>query len=140
MIKQFTMFRKDKKNALHISTRTAEQVMNCMKGGRKAAVYEVCPNLEMRRDSEGILHCRHLNGVVILTFGGLPESERRDAVKEAAMSLPTSVAAFTGADGESVNVLVRHSVGIRDFRSSEIPDATHYTPMPLSNFLVFNRL
>ena len=36
MIKQFTMFRKDKKNALHISTRTAEQVMNCMKGGRKA--------------------------------------------------------------------------------------------------------
>ena len=78
--------------------------------------------------------------MVILTFGGLPESERRDAVKEAAMSLPTSVAAFTGADGESVNVLVRHSVGIRDFRSSEIPDATHYTPMPLSNFLVFNRL
>ena len=42
---KFTMFRKDKKNALHISTRTAEQVMNCMKGGRKAAVYEVCPNL-----------------------------------------------------------------------------------------------
>ena len=116
---KFTMFRKDKKNALHISTRTAEQVMNCMKGGRKAAVYEVCPNLEMRRDSEGILHCRHLNGVVILTFGGLPESERRDAVKEAAMSLPTSVAAFTGADGESVNVLVRYSVGSRDFELAD---------------------
>jgi len=112
---KFTLFRRDKNNQLHISTRTIEQVMARMTATAKQAAYEVYPNVEMRRDSAGTPVPRELNGVVVLTFSNLPETRRRDQVKETAMTLPTTLAAFNGADGESVVVLVRYQVGSQDF-------------------------
>lgn len=116
---KFTQFRKDKKGALHVSTRTVEQVINRMTDTRKPAAYEVCPNMEMRRNAEGSPQPRHLNGVVILTFGGLHEAAQREAVKESAMTLPPSLAAFSGSDGQSVKVLVRFAIGSKDFELAD---------------------
>ena len=123
---KFTLFRKDKDNHLHISTRTVEQIIERMAANSRQAVYEVCPNVEMRRNSEGTAVPRHINGVVVLTFGGLNQAERRESVKAAAMSLPTTLAAFCGADGQSVVVLVRYKVGSQDFNLADTLAETAY--------------
>ena len=92
---KFTLFRRDKNNKLHISTRTIEQVMARMTATAKQATYEVYPNVEMRRDSAGTPVPRVLNGVVVLTFGNLLDSGRREQVKETAMTLPTTLQAMS---------------------------------------------
>lgn len=84
---KFTLLRKDKSNVLHVSTRTLEQVFNRMAGARKLPACEVWPNVEMRKNIDRIPAPRHLNGVVVLTFEALSQTERREEVKEAAISL-----------------------------------------------------
>ena len=123
---KFTVFRRDKENRLHISTRTLEQFFSRMASSRIVSPYEVWPNVEMRRNADGIPVERRLNGIVVLTFDRLPQAERREAVKDAAMTLPTTLAAFCGADGESVIVLVRYPVGSKDFRLADTLADTAY--------------
>ena len=123
---KITLFRKDKKNVVHTSTRTMEEFVTRMASAKKVPACEVCPNVEMRRSAGGESVPRHINGVVVLTLGGLPQTERREAVKEAAMSLPTTLAAFSGADGESVVVLVRYPVGSKDFELADALAETAY--------------
>ena len=116
---KFTIYRKDKNNKKMISTRPVEQIINRMKSNKKNTICEVWPNVEMRRDANGVPVIRRLNGVIVLTFDNLPEAERREAVKEAAMTLPTTLAAFNGDNGRSVVVLVRYPVGIKDFELAD---------------------
>ena len=60
---KFTLFRRDKNNQLHISTRTFEQVIARMTAKDQQAIYEVCPNVEMRRGSAGTPVPRVLNNM-----------------------------------------------------------------------------
>lgn len=123
---KFTLFKKDSQGRLHISTRTTEQFFKRVANPRRIEGCEVWPNVEMRKNIDKIPVERHINGVVVLTFGSLTKAERREQVKEAAMSLPTTLAAFCGADGESVVVLVRYAVGSKDFQLADPLAETAY--------------
>ena len=123
---KFTLLKRDSQGGLHVSTRTLEQFFKRMANPRKIEGCEVWPNVEMRKNIDKIPVERHINGVVVLTFGNLPKTERREQVKEAAMSLPTTLAAFCGADGESVVVLVRYHVDSKDFQLADPLAETAY--------------
>ena len=123
---KFTYFRRNSSNQLIVSTRTAEQTFERMKSNRPYGSCEICPNVEFRKDRNGIPMPRHLNGVVVLTFDNLEQAERREAVKEAAMTLPTTLASFCGANGKSVIVLIMYSVGSKDFELADKLAETAY--------------
>lgn len=123
---KFTLFKKDSQGRLHISTRTLEQFFKRMANPRKIEGCEVWPNMEMQKNIDKIPVERHINGIVVLTFVNLSKAERREQVKETAMSLPTTLAAFCGADGESVVVLVRYAVGSKDFQLADPLAETAY--------------
>jgi len=127
MMMKFTLMRRDKDDVLRVSTKTAEQVFKQMSTNRKATPCDVYPGAVFRKDSDGKAVARHYNGVVVLTFAGLPTQEKRLAVKESAMSLPSTMAAFTGADGQSVVVLVRYAVGCQDSQQPSCQDS-HLQP------------
>ena len=66
----------------------------------------VCPLAELRKTTNGRLEVVTFNGLVWLHVAGLLRPEDIEAVKESTKTLPTTFAAFLGADGRSVEILV----------------------------------
>lgn len=66
----------------------------------------VYPSVELKRDADGNFVMKRFNGLLILTVAGLRDDKEIEAVKTAAQSLPMTVAAFAGASGRSVKLLV----------------------------------
>ena len=92
---------------------TAERFFKYMTSGRKAIAHEVYPDAELQNSGDGSLSLRRHNGITLLTVPGLPLPEEREAVKQAAMALPTTLAAFDGADGQRVVILVRYAENVQ---------------------------
>lgn len=65
----------------------------------------VCPGLLQRKRRNGEVQTTY-TGVVLLEVGGLTETGDVDRVKARAAGWPTTLAAFTGASGQSVKILV----------------------------------
>ena len=126
---KFTIIRTDKENGLHLQTKTAEWFFERIRTDTKAedigrlrlhianngdlGLYErrhpialVYPSVEMAKTDNGNLNILTFNGLATLHVGGLLREEDIEAVKEASKILPTTFAAFTGADGRSVEILV----------------------------------
>ena len=70
----------------------------------------VYPSVVMQKDADGELSAVEYNGIILLTICNLKRQENIDAVKMAAAQLPTTLAAFAGASGRSVKLLVKTSL------------------------------
>jgi hypothetical protein len=70
----------------------------------------VYPALVMRKTGDGRLAVHEYNGTVLLTVADLLRQEDIEAAKAAAAQMPMTLAAFAGASGRSVKVLVSTSL------------------------------
>ena len=126
---KFSIVRIDKKKALHLTTKDAGAFLERIKtdtksegiGGlrrhiatfgdskgyeQRTPIARVFPAVELAKEPNGNLSIVNFNGLVVLHVGGLMKQEDVEAVKEASRMMPTTFAAFAGADGRSVEVLV----------------------------------
>ena len=126
---RLSIVRTEENGVLHVSLKTAEWLMERMKADTKAGyiarlrehvaafgkiegwafeskIARVCPSVELAKTENGNLVTVAFNGLVWLHVAGLMRREDVEAVKERSTILPTTFAAFKGADGRSVEILV----------------------------------
>ena len=70
----------------------------------------VHPAAEFQKSENELLKMKQNNGVLLLTFVNIKDDGGVDAVKQKVASLPSTLAAFMGADGISLNVLVKYAL------------------------------
>ena len=80
----------------------------------------VHPAAEFQISENGLLKMKQNNGVLLLTFVNIEEDGGVDAVKQKVASLPSTLAAFMGADGISLNVLVKYALAKGSLPDDEV--------------------
>lgn len=80
----------------------------------------VHPAAEFQKSENGLLKMKQNNGVLLLTFVNIKEYGGVDAVKQKVASLPSTLAAFMGADGISLNVLVKYALAKGSLPDDEV--------------------
>lgn len=80
----------------------------------------VHPAAEFQKSENGLLKMKQNNGVLLLTFVNIKEDGSVDAVKQKVASLPSTLAAFMGADGISLNVLVKYALAKGSLPDNEV--------------------
>ena len=126
---KLSIVRTDKKHVSHLTVKSFEWFLERIKTDTKAenigkfrqyvarfgdnGIYEdnvpiamIYPLVEMLKAENGNFEITAFNNLAWLHVGGLMKAEEIKAVKEASMILPTTFAAFMGADGKSVEILV----------------------------------
>ena len=126
---KFSIVNTDKNNVHHLSVRPVEWLMEHILKDTKAGTigklrehiadygddgsYEqstpiarIYPLVELKKTENGNLDIVGFNSLVTLHIGNLLRREDIEAVKEASKRLPMTIAAFMGADGRSVEVMV----------------------------------
>ena len=126
---KLSIVRTDKKGVRHLTVKSIEWFLQRIKTDTKAedvakfrqyiarfgdtGRYEdnvpvaiIHPLVEMVKTENGNLEITAFNSLTWLHVGNLMKSEDVNAVKEASKILPTTYAAFTGADGRSVEIIV----------------------------------
>ena len=78
------------------------------------------PAAEFQKSENGLLKMKQNNGVLLLTFVNIEEDGGVDAVKQKVASLPSTLAAFMGADGISLNVLVKYALAKGSLPDNEV--------------------
>ena len=101
----------------------------------------VHPAAEFQKSENGLLKMKQNNGVLLLTFVNIKDDGGVDAVKQKVASLPSTLAAFMGADGISLNVLVKYalakgSLPDNDVEADRIYKQAFQTFAPLYQILV----
>ena len=127
---KFTSIRTDKNNVQHAVTRDAEWFMQritqdvgrCLITEFRAALQKssrfenfrrfseiprLCVSCELQRDAVGDFHMAAFNNLVVLEVKELPDADACETVKRRAMNMPSTWAAFVGASGRTVKILVR---------------------------------
>lgn len=127
---KLTLVRTDKKNAVHVTTRSLESLMSRIsKDNRQGLITElrrflplmtgygwqfkdmhlvprVYPAVELAKNESGDLVYKGWNGLVLLTIGKLHDAEAVERAKALAISIPSTFAAFMGSSGKTVKILV----------------------------------
>ena len=126
---KFSIVRTDKKRVQHLSVKSAEWFLERIKtdtkseeigelrrhiatfgddpaSERQTTIARVYPSVELAKTGNGNLAIVAFNGLVVLHVPELLRKEDRQAVKEASKMMPMTFAAFEGADGRSVEILV----------------------------------
>lgn len=80
----------------------------------------VHPAAEFQKSENGLLKMKQNNGILLLTFVNIKEDGGVDAVKQKVASLPSTLAAFMGADGISLNVLVKYALAKGSLPDNEV--------------------
>ena len=80
----------------------------------------VHPAAEFLKSENGLLKMKQNNGVLLLTFVNIKDDGGVDAVKQKVASLPSTLAAFMGADGISLNVLVKYALAKGSLPDNEV--------------------
>jgi len=80
----------------------------------------VHPAAEFQKSENGLLKMKQNNGVLLLTFVNIEEDGGVDAVKQKVASLPSTLAVFMGADGISLNVLVKYALAKGSLPDNEV--------------------
>lgn len=129
---KFSIVKIDKKRELHLSVKPAEWFLERIKTDTKSSaigelrqhiatfgdgegheqrkpVARVYPSVELVKRQNGNLEAVGFNGLVALHVPDLLKKEELQAVKEASKMMPMTLAAFVGADGRSVEILVSAS-------------------------------
>lgn len=71
--------------------------------------HRVYPAAEFQKDENGNLSMKAFNGLLLLSFRNILKPEDVQLVKKQAAFLPSTLIAVTGADGRSVEILVKFS-------------------------------
>ena len=80
----------------------------------------VHPAAEFQKSENGLLKMKQNNGVLLLTFVNIKDDVGVDAIKQKVASLPSTLAAFMGADGISLNVLVKYALAKGSLPDDEV--------------------
>ena len=80
----------------------------------------VHPAAEFQKSENGLLKMKQNNGVLLLTFVNIKDDGGVDAIKQKVASLPSTLAAFMGADGISLNVLVKYALAKGSLPDNEV--------------------
>ena len=131
---KFTITHRNKKNQLLVSTKSLERFLerivnddarNTVENFREYVPYltngydgykdmptwmHVHPAAEFQKSENGLLKIKKNNGVLLLTFVDINEDGGADALKQKVASLPSTLAAFVGADGISLHVLAKYAL------------------------------
>ena len=131
---KFTITHRDKKKQLLVSTKSLERFLerivnddarNTVENFREYVPYltngydgykdmptwmHVHPAAEFQKSENGLLKMKKNNGVLLLTFVDINEDGGADAIKQKVASLPSTLAAFVGADGISLHVLAKYAL------------------------------
>lgn len=131
---KFTITHRNKKNQLLVSTKSLERFLgrivnddarNTVENFREYVPYltngydgykdmptwmHVHPAAEFQKSENGLLKLKKNNGVLLLTFVDIDEDGGADAIKQKVASLPSTLAAFVGADGISLHVLAKYAL------------------------------
>ena len=140
----FSRTRQNNKNQLLVSTKSLERFLerivnddakntvanfreyvpwltNGYDGYKNMATWmHVHPAAEFQKSENGLLKMKQNNGVLLLTFVNIKEDGGVDAVKQKVASLPSTLAAFMGADGISLNVLVKYALAKGSLPDDEV--------------------
>ena len=124
---KLTIIRTDKKKQKHITHKKLGQFAELIAQQQKKELLEplrlivrigneqlpikhelpyVYPVVEMARNASGNPTMKALNGLVLLTSRKLEQTEQAELLKQRAMSMPSTAAAFIGASNRTVKVLV----------------------------------
>ena len=130
---KFTITHRNKKNQLLVSTKSLERFLerivnddakNTVENFREYVPWltngydgykdmptwmHVHPAAEFQKSENGLLKMKQNNGILLLTFVNIKE-EGVAAAKQSVASLPSTLAAFMGADGISLHVLVKYAL------------------------------
>ena len=143
---KFTITHRNKKNQLLVSTKSLERFLerivnddarNTVENFREYVPYltngydgykdmptwmHVHPAAEFQKSENGLLKMKKNNGVLLLTFVDIDEDGGADAIKQKVASLPSTLAAFVGADGISLHVLAKYALA-KGALPDEVADA-----------------
>ena len=141
---KFTITHRNKKNQLLVSTKSLERFLgrivnddarNTVENFREYVPYlmngydgykdmptwmHVHPAAEFQKSENGLLKMKKNNGVLLLTFVDINEDGGMDAIKQKVASLPSTLAAFVGADGISLHVLAKYALAKRTLPDEEV--------------------
>ena len=141
---KITITHRNNKNQLLVSTKSLERFLerivnddakntvanfreyvpwltNGYDGYKNMAIWmHVYPAAEFQKSENGLLKMKQNNGVLLLTFVNIEEDGGVDAVKQKVASLPSTLAAFMGADGISLNVLVKYALAKGSLPDNEV--------------------
>ncbi len=144
MTMKITITHRNNKNQLLVSTKSLERFLerivnddakntvanfreyvpwltNGYDGYKNMATWmHVLPAAEFQKSENGLLKMKQNNGVLLLTFVNIEEDGGVDAVKQKVASLPSTLAAFMGADGISLNVLVKYALAKGSLPDDEV--------------------
>ena len=131
---KFTITHRNKKNQLLVSTKSLERFLerivnddakNTVENFREYVPWltngydgykdmptwmNVHPAAEFQKSENGLLKMKQNNGILLLTFVNIKEEGGVAAAKQSVASLPSTLAAFMGADGISLHVLVKYAL------------------------------
>ena len=131
---KFTITHRNKKNQLLVSTKSLERFLerivnddakNTVENFREYVPWltngydgykdmptwmHVHPAAEFQKSENGLLKMKQNNGILLLTFVKIKEEGGVAAAKQSVASLPSTLAAFMGADGISLHVLVKYAL------------------------------
>ena len=131
---KFTITHRTKKNQLLVSTKSLERFLerivnddakNTVENFREYVPWltngydgykdmptwmHVHPAAEFQKSENGLLKMKQNNGILLLTFVNIKEEGGVAAAKQNVASLPSTLAAFMGADGISLHVLVKYAL------------------------------
>ena len=131
---KFTITNRNKKNQFLVSTKSLERFLerivnddakNTVENFREYVPWltngydgykdmptwmHVHPAAEFQKSENGLLKMKQNNGILLLTFVNIKEEGGVAAAKQSVASLPSTLAAFMGADGISLHVLVKYAL------------------------------
>ena len=131
---KFTITHRNTKNQLLVSTKSLERFLerivnddakNTVENFREYVPWltngydgykdmptwmHVHPAAEFQKSENGLLKLKRNNGILLLTFVNIKEEGGVAAAKQSVASLPSTLAAFMGADGISLHVLVKYAL------------------------------
>ena len=131
---KFTITHRNKKNQLLVSTKSLERFLerivnddakNTVENFREYVPWltngydgykdmptwmHVHPAAEFQKSENGLLKMKQNNGILLLTFVNIKEEGGVAAAKQSVASLPSTLAAFMGADGISLHILVKYAL------------------------------
>lgn len=127
---KITLVKNNKQHQLCVTTRSVEQLLKRMqKDDSRLTItrfreklprttllnhpdkvlptwHRVYPAAEFQKDANGNLVMKQCNGILLLSFDNIESPELLGTVKRNVAFLPSTLCAFVGADGKSVEVLV----------------------------------
>ena len=111
----------DAKNTVENFREYVPWLTNGYDGYKNMATWmHVHPAAEFQKSENGLLKMKQNNGVLLLTFVNIKDDGGVDAVKQKVASLPSTLAAFMGADGISLNVLVKYALAKGSLPDDEV--------------------